>query len=499
MADLAFRPVLPPSARRWGIVRNLALLTGIIVMAASLASCNGVLVGGSSKLLAGTVEPAPEPPGVAAEHARIVASYGGLYHDARLEALLGEIVSKLVDASDVTGQGYRITMLNAPTVNAFALTGGRLYVTRGLIALASDASELAAVLAHEMAHVTADHPAQRANKAKTAIIVSRVVDEALKDNQAGQLALSSSQRTLASFSRAQELEADAIGIGTVAKAGYDPSAAARFLAAMARFAQYSAANGVAQDKQPEFLASHPTTPERIEQANRAAKAAQGKSEGTTNRDRYLDAIDGLIFSDDSGQGYVRGRNFYHSTLALTFAVPEGFSIDNTSDAVLATGADGTALRFDGVSLPQETALSDYLASGWINGLNRSSVRNFDIGGLPAASATAAAKGWVFRITVIRMGSDAVYRFIFANERDSAAFHQAADNTAASFRQLSEKEIAALKPLRIRIGRVGLGGSQESMAKRMRGVDRPLELFRALNDLESSAKLSLGARVKIVSD
>ena len=140
-------------------------------------------------------------------------------------------------SSDKPEQGYRITILNAPAVNAFALQGGYLYVTRGLLALANDSSEIAAVLGHEIGHITANHAIQRENKARNALIVSRVATDVL-DDSSGKLALASTQRTLASFSRQQELEADAIGIRTIGKAGYDPFAAARFLQAMSRFATY---------------------------------------------------------------------------------------------------------------------------------------------------------------------------------------------------------------------------------------------------------------------
>jgi predicted Zn-dependent protease len=484
---------------------NAAARKGVRMLAAALAclalaACNTFMRGDSPIGTASVTADASAPKdNDTSEHARIVASYGGIYHDPKLEKMLTEIVTKLVAASDNPNQPYRITILNAPAVNAFALPGGSLYVTRGLMALANDASELAAVLAHEMAHITADHAAQRANKARTAIIVNRVVSDSIDDKQAGQVALASSQRTLASFSRQQELEADAIGIRTIAKAGYDPYAAARFLAAMAHFAQYRASTSIPEDKRPEFLASHPTTPDRIAQANKAAEALGVKRDGATDRDKYLETIDGMLFSDDSNQGYVRGRSFLHAALGIAFTVPDGYAIDNTNEAVLATAPDGTALRVDGVNLPEQQTLVDYLSSGWVNGLARETIREFQINGLKAVSATARAKGWAFRITLIRVGVSATYRFIFASERETPEFARAAEVTAASFRQLTEKERAQLKPLRIEVVRVGFTDTQESLAKRMRNVDRPLDLFRAINDIKPGAKLNFGARVKIVTD
>lgn len=430
------------------------------------------------------------------EHTRIVAAYGGIYRDAKLEETLIPIVSKIVAASDRPDQPYRITILNAPAINAFALPGGYLYVTRGLLALANDSSEVAAVLSHEMAHVTANHAIQRQNKVRDAQIVSQAVSDV--DPSSGQLALASSQRTLASFSQQQELEADAMGVRTIGKAGYDPFAASRFLAAMAAFSDYRSSLTL-RDKRPDFLSSHPSTPARVEFAERAARQFGAPGVGDVGRDRYLDGIDGMVFGDDPSQGFVRDRTFVHPKLGLGFTVPDGFVIDNTSEAVLATGVDGTALRFDAVGLAQGTDLAEYLKSGWVNGLDESTVRSFSVNGLQAASAEAEAKGWYFQIAVIQAGGAATYRFIFANEARTDAFKVAAQQTVDSFKTLSEREVSALKALRIRVVTVDANDTEVTLARQMRGVDRPRELFRVLNGLDAGETLAPGMKVKIVDD
>ena len=358
-------------------------------------------------------------------------------------------------------------------------------------------SEVAAVLSHEIAHVTANHAIERQNKARNAVIVSRVVTDVLDDDD-GKLALASTQRTLASFSRQQELEADAIGVKTIGRAGYDPFAAARFLSAMSRFGTYRTTTGTL-DKRPDFLASHPTTPERVEFATRAARQFGAPGVGEIDRDRYLGGIDGIVYGDDPSQGYVRARSYVHPSLGIGFSVPAGFIIDNTSDAVLATGADGTALRFDAVSLAAGADLASYLASGWVNGLIEGSIKTLEVNGMPAAVAAANAKGWVFEIAVVQAPSGATYRFIFANEVKTPGFAAAAAATVKSFRRLSPSEVAALKPLRIRVVMTRAGDSDETMAKRMRGVDRPRELFRALNNLDAGKQFAVGTKVKIVDD
>jgi predicted Zn-dependent protease len=431
----------------------------------------------------------------AAEHARIVASYGGIYEDQAAETTLAIIVGRLVAASDDPSLSYRVTILNAPAVNAFALPGGFLYVTRGLLALANDASEVAAVIAHEMAHVTANHAAARQSRAQTAVIVGEAVNDALQTPASTEVSLAANQRSLASFSRQQELEADAIGVETLARAGYDPFAASRFLRALAAYATYRASLGAAPDRRPEFLASHPSTPDRITAAETVARGL-GVA-GITDQARYLAGIDGLVYGDDSAQGYVRGRSYLHPGLGVGFTVPEGFVIDNTARAVLATNAAGVAMRFDAVN-PRENRLADYLASGWINGLDPTSIREFQVGGMPAAAASAAAEAWVFSITVIAVPGGSTYRFIFATEQRTAGFEQAANATAASFRRLSTTEAAELAPLHLQIVSVRQGETQEALAARMRGVPEPLALFRALNNLRPGQVLAAGSSVKIVT-
>jgi predicted Zn-dependent protease len=471
----------------------------VALLSIVLAGCNSLMDGGSPTANIFNDGPKTAANNVnSSEHARIVAAYGGIFHDAKLEQMLAPIVSKIVAASDRPEQPYSITILNAPAVNAFALPDGSLYVTRGLLALADDSSEVAAVLAHEMGHVTANHAAQRQQKARDAMVVSRVVNDVLDNNAGGRLALAASQRTLAAFSQQQELEADAIGVRTIGRAGYDPFAAARFLNAMQRYAAYRSA-ATLQDQRPDFLATHPATPERVAFAIRAARQFGAPGVGTTDRDRYLAGIDGMVYGDDPNQGFVRDRTFVHPGLGIGFTVPDGFVIDNTSDAVLATGVDGTALRFDAVGLGRDTALQDYLKSGWVNGLDEQSVQGFSVNGLEAASATAEAKGWHFRIAVIRTSGNATYRFIFANEAVTPEFIKAADGTVNSFRSYTSTELGSFRALHVHVVTVGTGDTETTLARRMHGVDRPLDLFRALNDLDPGAQLTPGTKVKIVND
>jgi predicted Zn-dependent protease len=324
------------------------------------------------------------------EHDRIVASYGGLYDDPAAAQAVARAVGRLVAASDDPAQTYRITILNSQAINAFALPSGNLYVTRGLLALADDTSEVAAVIAHEMAHVTTRHAAARARRAEAASEVNRVVANVMQDQDAQRLALASTQLSLARFSQVQELEADAIGIRTLAKAGFDPFASSRFLSSMARFADYrTMRGGGGASRNPDFLSSHPSTPERIAFAVRAAREIGAPGIGEQEKDQYLLGLDGMVFGDDPTEGFVRGRAFLHKGLGIQFSVPQGYVLENTTKAVLGTDQTGTAMRFDGVALPPETSLVDYLGTGWVNGLETASIKESNVGEFPTAIAPTA--------------------------------------------------------------------------------------------------------------
>ncbi|WP_099867485.1 M48 family metalloprotease [Pararhizobium haloflavum] len=481
-------------------------LLAILMLASATAGCQTSLSETDTVLLTPSQSPQtveqlsrddPRAQLGAREHPRIVASYGGEYKDQRTELLLARIVGKLTEVSENPQQTYRVTVLNSPAINAFALPGGYLYITRGLLALANDSAEIAAVISHEMAHVTANHGIERQRREEAEEIASRVVSEVLSGDLAGRQALARGQMRLAAFSRNQELQADVIGIRMLGEAGYDPYAAARFLESMAAFSRYRTAEPD-DDPQMDFLASHPNAPQRIELARRHARAFGPEGVGDRDRDRYLDGISGLLFGDSPDEGYVRGRTFLHPRLKIRFDVPEGFEIDNTAEAVLATGPRDVAIRFDGVEAERGVGLQDYIRSGWVTGLDESSITTLDVNGLEAVSARAAADRWEFDVTVVRLDNQ-IYRFLTAAPRGSNDLQPTAAVLRRGFRELSAGEAVALQPLRVNVERAGPGDTVASLSRRMEGTDRPEALFRTLNGLGSAAGLAPGTRVKLIVD
>ncbi|MGB3417094.1 MAG: M48 family metalloprotease [Mesorhizobium sp.] len=432
-----------------------------------------------------------------AQHPRILATYGGEYSDPKLERMVAKVVGSLTTVSANPTQSYRITILNSPNVNAFALPGGYLYVTRGLLALANDSAELAAVIAHEMGHVTANHGLQRQQKEAEEVLATKVVSDVLGDSPTAKAALIRGKLRMAQFSRNQELAADAIGIKSVGEAGYDPYAAARFLQSMSAYTDFRSISG-ATDASLDFLATHPNTPQRIELAQRLAREFGPPGVGTVDRNSFLAGIDGLLYGDTPDEGYVRGNTFQHPKLGISFSVPDGFIIDNSAAAVTATGPGDMAVRFDGVSIDKNRPLPDYIRSGWVAGLDDASVQETTIDGNEAATAKARADGWQFDIAVIRANGQ-VYRLLTAAPIASTSLDAVARAVSGSFHVLSAAEKAALKPLHIRVVTVQPGQTVGSLSAMMTGVDRKLDLFLVLNAMSPGASVSAGDKVKIVTD
>jgi predicted Zn-dependent protease len=463
-----------------------------------LAGCASYLPGERQIVLPDVPKQTPAQASDQREHQRILTAYGGAYKDPRLEALVTQAVDRLVAASERPDRKYRVTILNSPAINAFALPSGQLYVTRGLIALANDTSELASVVSHEMAHVIADHAAIREDQARHAAMVSSVVTDVLSDPQAGALALAKSKIALATFSRGQELEADGIGVGIAARAGYDPYGAVRFLTSMGRNAELKAAGTGPDPRSVDFMSSHPATPERVRNAQ--LNARQFSASGQTERDRasYLAALEGLVYGEDPAEGYVRARRFIHPRLGFTFTAPEGFSLDNTAQAVLGVKDGGTqAMRLDVVRVPSEQSLTAYLNSGWLENIDRLSIQETTIGGFPAATAIARGDQWSFRLFAVRFGSD-VYRFIYAAKSRTPEVDRSFRESVETFRRLSLTEIETARPLRLRIVSVRAGDTVEGISSRyMAHLDHAAERFRVLNGLGSGDHLRAAEQVKIV--
>lgn len=434
------------------------------------------------------------------EHQRLIHSFGGEYRAPRLQALLSEIANRLRLVSDRPNETYRVTILNSPSVNAFALPNGYVYVTRGLLALANDTAEAASVIAHEIAHVTGRHAMERAELESRSVLVSRVHQEVLANPGASRLMRDQSRVALANFSRQQEMDADELGVRAIAKAGYEAHGAVRFLVALDRTSRMrNSVDDPNATEKNDILATHPTTPERLEKAIAVARQFGAPGVGEANRMQWLQAINGIAYGEDVNQGLIRGQSFLHPRLRFTFDAPEGFTLENSPHAVLGVSPGGNeALRLDSSRGEPERSLTALLALNPIEGIAITDLNETTIGNLPGALGLARGPDWTFRVVLIRMG-EIVFRFIFAAQNFSAEADQRFLAVARSFRELSEDEVKRLRGQRIGLVMARAGDRPEDLVvSHMANVAQGLERFYVLNGLTPDDMLVPGQHYKIIT-
>ncbi|MEE8172709.1 MAG: M48 family metalloprotease, partial [Alphaproteobacteria bacterium] len=318
----------------------------------------------------------------AEEHPKLVKAFGGKYQDASLVRYVNGLGALLQSTSEQPKPPFTFTLLDSPVINAFAVPGGYVYVSRGLMALANDEAELAGVVAHEIGHVTARHSAQRMSRGVLASLGVAVLGAAVGEPLLGDAARLAAGAYIQGYSREQEFEADQLGVRYLTRAGFDPMAMASFLATLG--AEHGLALKIAgtegRDPAAGLFSSHPRTAARVEKA--AASARSGAQTGLArDADIYLNQIDGMIYGDSPRHGYVRGREFDHAELKFRFTAPPGFRLHNSEAAVLGEHSGGALMRFDGRTLDDPTQSTQrYLTRVWAKGLNFSGVETIEING-----------------------------------------------------------------------------------------------------------------------
>jgi predicted Zn-dependent protease len=449
------------------------------------------------------------------EHPKILQQFGGEYDDAELRAYVDQIGERLKDVSELPDLDFTFTLLNSDVVNAFALPGGYVYVSRGLLALAENEAEVAGVIAHEIGHVTARHSAQRYSRgvvAQGGATLGTIAAGILLGGEAAKLAQQAfgtgAKAYLAGYSREQEFQSDELGVRYLTRAGYDATAMATFLEKLGEHSQLArklAGKEGAPDPSTSMFATHPRTPDRVRRAaENAANAAS--SAGRVGRNDYLQKIDGMIYGDDPSQGFVRGTAFIHPELRFAFEAPDGYRLQNTPKAVIGRNQAGNVIQFDGAK-KRSASMRDYMAREWAKELkiqNLSRINSFELDGLPAVSASTTGKSKDGKsvdvgLAAIEVADGQVYRFTFLHPGGmSEAEARAAKNTVETFRVLSEAEAARYQPKRIDVVRAGARDSTTSLARRMAVDDLPELQFQVLNGLAQSEQPEPGSLVKLIS-
>lgn len=442
----------------------------------------------------------------AKEHPKIIEQFGGVYDDPELGFYVARVGAKLSFFAELPDMEYTFTILNDEKVNAFAVPGGYVYITRGLLAIATDEAEMAGVLAHEIGHVTARHTAQRYSATMATNFGLQVLgvlgSVAGAPVGAGQLASYGAQAALQSYSREQELESDMLAVRYLIRAGYDPDAMTGFFLKLQAHTTLLAAIRGEKDRSETFniMSTHPLTSERIEEAERLAAAING---GERGKFTYTNEIDGLIFGDDPKQGIRRGRVFEHPELAIRFEVPPGFTMTNSPSSVIARDADGAAIIFDMVAAKKVRELGGigkYLAAINVKGGRFRNIESLTINDMAAVTGTARVGELDFRMLVIEESRDKIFRLQFRTppartEGLALDFRR----TTYSFKRLSSDEIDTIQSLRIRFKTVADGDSAQSLAADMPMGEFNLQWFELLNNLKPDDYLEPGIRVRVISE
>ena len=433
-------------------------------------------------------------------HPDILKEFGGAYDDPEVQAYVAGIGQRLAQAGAGAAGEFRFTVLDSPIVNAMALPGGYVYVSRGLMALADTEAELAGVIAHEIGHVTARHSSQRMSRAVVGELLAGVLGSVVGVPGVGDVAQLGAGAYLQSFSRDQEREADELGIATLTKAGYDPHAMASFLD---KLYQQSRLEAVLAGRSPDeidefnFMASHPRTRERVQAAAAAtAGIAKGGAEG---RDQLLARIDGMTYGSDPKEGIIRERVFLHPGLGFRFEVPQGFTLINGENKVIATSKQGGVIQFDTAQGGGD--MLSYLGERWGAKLRLSGGESIRINGLPAATAMTRVQGEQgpadLRLVAIDGGDGTIFRFLFVSPAGETRFDEGYKRTTYSFQRLSASEARAIRGYKIDVVTVRAGETAASLANRMEVPDHKDERFRVLNGLKAGENPPVGSKVKLV--
>ncbi|OVE80020.1 peptidase M48, partial [bacterium I07] len=262
---------------------------------------------------------------------QIVQMYG-LYDDPELNSYINKIGQEMSDLTHRPNLTYQFKVLDTPVINAFAVPGGYIYFTRGILAYLNNEAEFAGVLGHELGHVNARHSAQQYSRAQLAQLglgIGMVLSEDFR-KFAG-LASFGVQMLFLRFSRDNERQADDLGVEYSSRSGYDANEMADFFNTLERLNP-----GTHQSGLPEWFSTHPNPVDRIDAVRRKTAEWQQNLEGQTfavNQNSYLDQVDQIIYGDDPQQGYVDGKAFYHPALRFYFPIPAGWQVQNTPQQV----------------------------------------------------------------------------------------------------------------------------------------------------------------------
>ncbi len=426
----------------------------------------------------------------------ISASLGN-YDDASLQKYLTDIGNRMAGLSERPNLPWSFKVVDDPIVNAFALPGGFIYITRGIMAHFNSEAELASVVGHEIGHVTGRHSAEqlsRAQLAQVGLAAGQIFGPQSLQGLVGAAGAGLGLLFL-KFGREDERQADDLGLRYMNRAGYDPREMPDVFAMLGSISVAGASDPV-----PEWLSTHPN-PENREQRIETAIAALGTdfSGRVVGRDSYLDRLDGMIFGPDPRDGYFEGAHFFHPRLRLRLTFPDGWQTQNQRQAVAGINPDQNTMIQLAVATQStpEAAMDAFVTQ---DGIGYSNYRRTTINGLRAATAD-------FQVTVDRTtlsGSIAyvaydgrVYQLLGYGTADGwRANRDVVQRSFGTFGELRDRAALAVQPLRLDIVTLPRGMTLEEFSRRSPS-EIPLERLVLINQFDAGETVPAGTKLKRV--
>jgi len=481
------------------------MLTGLMIAGLLLASCASNPAGDSYLAL---MSEKKERELGAEMHPQILKQYG-VYKNQRLQNYVNKIGQKLAAVSDRPDIEYHFTVLDDDMINAFATPGGYVYVTRGIMAYLNSEAELAAVIGHEIGHVTARHAAKQQGKKSILNALSAVAGFMTPFQTGGLLTNYVGGALLSGFGRKAELQADGLGAKFLAKAGYDPESIIDVLRVMKQREIFEVEQARQEGRKPQgyhgLFASHPDNDKRLKTVVRAADKLQISPDAVINKQGYLRQINGLTFGESSRGRVIRANTFYDSKLGFKISFPDGWTIRNFPDRVIAMSADGNSAIYFTVLPIEEHVVPKTILRQNMKAKSLRETRNITIDGLPSFLAISDHAESLYGKRPVRYALIADQRrrigFIFAgagrNDRHKISADPEFIKTIFSFDRMNKTDYRNAKLPRIILIRTAEPLSFEKMADNSIIGSHAEDYLRLLNRRYPDGELETGTVIKIV--
>ncbi len=442
-------------------------------------------------------------------HAELVQSMG-VYNSPELQEYVGMVGRKVAQQSNRPNLPYTFTVLDMEAVNAFATMGGFVYITRGILPYLSSEAELAAVLGHEIGHITAKHMARQQHQSTLSTLGGLAAMILTGQPALGQLAMVAGDVAIKGYSRDMELEADRLGAEYLARTGYDPEAMIRVIRTLKDQERFEVLSAKQEGRAPHIyhglFATHPDSDTRLQQAVAAAHSVSGHATGRAeNEVDFLRRLDGVAWGTSAEQGVVRGSRMYHAGMGFTVAFPTGWQIENGQARILAASQAKDSIMVVQTSAipPKLPEPRSFMVQGLMSGQALRDGRDLEINGLSAYTAVARNAQTPFgvkpeRVVVVRYAN--LY-FVFMGASRSAGTVPDGDrlflSAAETFRRLRSDELERAEPDRIRVIEAPDGATVEALAAGSPLKRYPVEQLRLFNRLYPTGEPSAGQLIKVV--